>query len=346
VTQTGRPLTIAHVVVTDLFAGVERYICQVANELVDRGHQVVTIGGEQQRMRTEVVQQVRTRSASSLPAAALALVKERNVDIVHVHMTAAEGAAFLARPRQRAPIVATRHFASDRGSSKVARVLAQWTARSIAKDIAISEFVAHRAGGPTVLIPNGTAIQPQAPLRNKTVVMLQRLDVEKAPDLGIRAWAISGLGDRGWRLAIAGTGELAPSLEALASRLGVSQNVTFKGRIVDTDRFLAEASIFLAPAPEEPFGLSVVEAMAHGVPVVAANGGAHAETVADQGVLFPPGDPQSAAEALVALSEDVELRSRLGSALRLRQQRHYSIAVHVDRLEDLYRTVIAQCRRG
>ncbi len=62
------------------------------------------------------------------------------------------------------------------------------------------------------------------------------------------------------------------------------------GHVAETDALLAGASILLAPAPREPFGLSVVEAMAHGLPVVAAGGGAHLETVGDDGLLFPRGD--------------------------------------------------------
>jgi glycosyltransferase involved in cell wall biosynthesis len=122
----------------------------------------------------------------------------------------------------------------------------------------------------------------------------------------------------------------------------VADSVAFSGRIDDTDRFLAEASIFLAPAPGEPFGLSVVEAMAHGLPVVAAGGGAHLETVGESGLLFPPGHADQAAVALTDLGDDIERRRSVGGALRQRQQDEYSIGRHVDRLEDLYWTVVAE----
>ena len=128
------------------------------------------------------------------------------------------------------------------------------------------------------------------------VVMLQRLDEEKAPDVGLRAWAASGLADRGWRLVVAGTGVLRPDLERPGRpSWAAPDRWTFAGQVADTDGLLAGASVLLAPAPAEPFGLSVVEAMSHGLAVVAAAGGAHVETVADAGLLFPPGDADAAA---------------------------------------------------
>ena len=283
-----RHLSIVHVVVTNAFAGVERYVCQVVNELSARGHRVTTIGGDPSRMREELAAGVENRPADTLIRAAIALARSRRADIVHVHMTAAEGAAWLARPRQRAPLVATRHFARDRGSSPAVRALSRVTSRAISRDIAISQFVADRISGPSILIPNGVPDQAQAELQSNTAVMLQRLDSEKAPEVGVRAWSVSGLGDLGWRLVVAGDGELRPSLSRLADDLGVAESIDFLGQVTGTDDLLARASMFLAPAPEEPFGLSVVEAMAHGIPVVAAKEAHTWRRSATTGSSLPP----------------------------------------------------------
>ncbi len=340
VSRAPAPLAVTHVVVTDAFAGVERYVCQVANELTRRGHHVTVLGGEPGRMRAELSDRVTRRPARSLLQAARALGGQHGTDIVHAHMTTAEGAAWLAHPLNRAPIVATRHFARERGSSRPARALARVTAHALSRDVAISQFVADTVAGPTVLIRNGVPDRPQADLESTTVVMMQRLNTEKMPDVGIRAWAQSGLAGRGWRLVVAGLGELGPSLAHLAADLGVEDSVCFAGQVEDTDRLLAESSILVAPAPAEPFGLSVVEAMAHGVPVVAADGGAHRETVGDSGVLFAVGDPEAAAEALATLGGDVGRRREVGSRLRRRQQERFSLSRHVDELESLYRLVV------
>ena len=79
--------------------------------------------------------------------------------------------------------------------------------------------------------------------------------------------------------------------------------------------------------------------MAHGLAVVAAGGGAHVETVSDDGVLFPPGDVDAAADALARLADDPLALTSVGHALRSRQQDRYSIERHLDRLEALYASV-------
>ncbi len=197
-------------------------------------------------------------------------------------MTAAEMAAWLARPFQRAPIVATRHFAHDRGSSAPVRVLAHLASRSITVDIAISRFVAGSISGPSRLIYNGVADRPAAPLDARRVVMLQRLDAEKATDVGLRAWASERA--RRSRVAPAGGRRGPPAPDARRRWPTISgsaaASTSSAPSTIPTHCWPARA-IFLAPAPAEPFGLAVVEAMAHGLPVVAAAGGAHPETVGD-----------------------------------------------------------------
>ena len=335
-------LSVVQVVRSDAFAGVERYMCQVANGLAARGHQLTVIGGDAGRMRSELSDQIEHREATTVLQTARALAAQRHADVVHVHMTAAEGAAWLARPFQRAPIVATRHFPAERGRGRVAQSLARLAARPIARDIAISRFVADGVSGPTVLLRNAVPDQAQADLELPTVLMLQRLTEEKSPELGIRIWADSGLGAAGWRLVVAGTGDRRRAMTELTDTLGLADSVEFVGQRSDTDRLLSQSSVVLATAPEEPFGLSVVEAMAHGVPVVAAEGGGHVETMGRDGMLFPPGDARAASRALVRLAADRDLRRRVGERLRERQRRMFSLRQHLDGLERLYGEVIEE----
>lgn len=332
-------LEIAQVVRSDAFAGVERYVCLVSNALSERGHHVNVVGGEPERMRHELRDEIDHAAADSTSRVFRALVRRRRVDVVHVHMTAAELAAVAARPWHRAPLVSTRHF-PDRRGRRLPWLVSRVLRRALAEQIAISGYVAGMIGEPSVLIYNGVPERDPVPLEAPMLLMMQRLEPEKDPALGLRAWAESGLANSGWRLTVAGDGQLQGALCSLAKELGVSSSVSFLGRVTKTDALLETSSILLAAAPAEPFGLTVVEAMAHGVPVVAANGGAHRETVGGEGLLFAPGDAAAASEHLVALAKDPMRRRAEGERLRRRQQSLFSLDRHVDALEGVYSAVV------
>ena len=97
--------------------------------------------------------------------------------------------------------------------------------------------------------------------------------------MAIEGFVASGLADEGWTLDIAGEGSQRTHLERLAADRGAGAAVRFLGFRMDVDELMAAAGIFLAPRPTEALGLSVLEAMAAGLPVVAAAAGGHLETV-------------------------------------------------------------------
>jgi len=103
---------------------------------------------------------------------------------------------------------------------------------------------------------------------------------------------------------------------------------------------LARAGILLAPAPADAFGLSVLEALAAGVPVVACAAGGHLETVGrlPGGTMFPPGDAEAAAAALRSLLPD-PVRTAMSEAGRRLVDRNFTISRHVDQLLLKYETV-------
>jgi glycosyltransferase involved in cell wall biosynthesis len=264
-------------------------------------------------------------------------------DIVHAHMLAAELAAALGRRRPRPPLVVTRHFAAPRGSTPVGRLAARVVEPAVACEIAISQFVADSIGRSSRVLPNGVPSRAAAARANGTVVMAQRLEPEKDVGLGIRAWARSGLARQGWRLVVAGSGREAPALQTLAADLGVAGSVELVGHVADVQSLISQAAMFLATARGEPFGLSVVEAMAMGVPVIASAAGAHLETVGSVApeLLFAVGDADGCAERLSLLAADPALRGQIGDRLRAQQQRAFDLDHHVDRLLDLYHETLA-----
>jgi glycosyltransferase involved in cell wall biosynthesis len=335
-----RRLRIVHAIRSDNFAGVERYVCEVANALGAAGHEVVVVGGDPERMRTELATDIVQVAAPGTIDVWRGLSSLPDVDLIHAHMTAAEVAVAALGVRRRVPVVATRHFPGRRGAGAgLGLVLGPAIRRRLAAEVAVSRFVADRIRESAVVIHNGVSNREPALLQTPRVLMMSRLDPEKHVDAGIRAWAQSRLADRDWTMEIAGAGTLASSLRRLCVDLGVQDSVKLLGRVDGTDELLAASSVFLAPAPAEPFGLAVVEAMARGLPVVAAAGGGHLETVGAEGLLFDVDDVEAAGAHLRRLADDHELRTRVGQRLRERQQRLFSLERHVARLEQLYLAV-------
>jgi GT2 family glycosyltransferase/glycosyltransferase involved in cell wall biosynthesis len=336
------PLHIVHVVCTDNFAGVERYVATLAVEQAARGHDVHVIGGHHRFVPAALEgTAVSWEPCTSTGSALSALMRRRGLDLVHCHMTEAEAAGTAVSLVLRVPVVTTRHFAQSRGATTGGHLVAPFIARRMAAQIAISRFVADHVEGTCVVVPNGVAEAPLGPRAEPVVLVAQRLEAEKDTATALRAWAASGLAARGWRMEIAGTGDEEDTLRALAERLDITSTCRFLGFRDDVDECMARSRILLATSPGEPFGLSVVEAMARGVAVVATGTGAFAETVGScaDARLFSPGDAGGAATHLVALADDPKAADEYSSALRRLQQARFTVSETAKRTEAVYRAV-------
>ncbi len=114
-------------------------------------------------------------------------------------------------------------------------------------------------------------------------------------------------------LRIIGDGPRTKALHELANHLDIYKNVHFMGFRKDVPEQLAKFDIFVLSTRTEGFGISILEAMASGVPVVASRVGGVPEIIADgkNGLLFDVGDVSALADKIVKLIEDDELRKLL-----------------------------------
>jgi glycosyltransferase involved in cell wall biosynthesis len=334
-------LSVVHVVVTTKFAGVERYVANTATELVDRGCDVAVIGGSPDHMPAALGEAVKWLPGSTILQTLRSFATVGRCDICHAHMTLAETAAVLARPIHRAPIVATRHFAAPRGSTRISRPLGPLLTRSLAREIAASHFVAERLEKPPdAILPSGTRRLPNLwRPQNRVVLVIQRLQPEKDTLTALKAWEISRLWEEGWSLRLVGAGAERHRLEEWAATRGVPA-VSFAGWVADVEVELAAAGMVVAPTPAEALGLGVLEAMAAGVPVVACASGGHLETVArlPGARLFPPHDAKAAAAGMRSLLPD-RVRRDLSFAGRELVESKFSVTRHVDHLLEEYGVV-------
>jgi glycosyltransferase involved in cell wall biosynthesis len=134
-------------------------------------------------------------------------------------------------------------------------------------------------------------------------------------------------------------------LEDYAASVGLGDSVEFRGLAKDIQTALGEIDILVHASDEpEPFGRVLVEAMAAGKPVIAANAGGPREIVADgeTGILFEPGSPESLAAAIRRLLQDQRLRQRMGEAGRERVMEHFHARQQVEQVQRLYEEVLSR----
>ncbi|MER5948585.1 glycosyltransferase [Streptomyces sp. NPDC001904] len=177
------------------------------------------------------------------------------------------------------------------------------------------------------------------------LLFLGRLAEAKGLRLLMAAWdELAADGGPGVPLVIAGTGPLEREVAEWAAG---RDDVRYAG-LLDTAecrKAIARAVAVVAPSTWlEAFGLVAVEAMAAGVPVVAAGHGAFVELVEDgvTGLLHRPGDTASLASCLERIAADPVRNQEMGRAARSRYERGFSPAVGLERLVEEYRTAIAE----
>lgn len=138
-------------------------------------------------------------------------------------------------------------------------------------------------------------------------------------------------------------GAVRAEMEARVHAHGLSDRFRFLGFRSDAPQIVQAFDIVAVPSHVEPFGLSSLEAMAAGRPVVATRVGGIPEVVTDgsTGLLVPPGDAQALASALSALLASRQARATFGAAGRRRAEAVFGMSVHGRGLESLYDRVAA-----
>jgi glycosyltransferase involved in cell wall biosynthesis len=131
-------------------------------------------------------------------------------------------------------------------------------------------------------------------------------------------------------------------LETAAAHPNLMGRVHFTGYTPRVPEVTSVLDISTLCSENEAFGLTVIEAMALGKPVVATRAGAIPEILEEgrTGALFAPQDAAELAAKLEPLIRDKDLRTRMGSAARQVALERFSMKTHLENLEDLYREVL------
>ncbi|MFD8687447.1 glycosyltransferase family 4 protein [Streptomyces sp. NPDC059651] len=199
-------------------------------------------------------------------------------------------------------------------------------------------------------LPNSvpTPALPPADGRERVVVAAGRLVPVKRFDLLIEAFAPVAAQYPDWTLRVYGRGEERERLRGLIDRLGLYNNVFLMGAVTPMEAEWVKGSIGAATSDFEPFGMTIVEAMRCGLPVVStdcAYGPGEIITPGQDGRLVPVGDRDALAGALLDLVGDDELRRRMGRAA-LENSRRYAPAPVVAQAERLFEELLAARHAG
>ena len=207
------------------------------------------------------------------------------------------------------------------------------------------EFLVSRVGVDAELVhvlPNAvpaprTDSVPRALSGPCRILFLGRIGERKGTPVLLQA--LAQMRDADWELICAGDGEVS-KYQAMAGQLGLSPRVRFVGWVDEDEAqaLLAGSDLLVLPSLNEGLPMAIIEAMAHGLPVIATPVGGIPELVTSgrTGLLVPPADPDALAGALRRLIADPHARLRMGANAMTAWREHHLIDTYCRELATLY----------
>ncbi|HEY2784975.1 MAG TPA: glycosyltransferase [Fimbriiglobus sp.] len=295
-----------------------------------------------------------------------AAVSDRKIDVIHAHQYTPFFYSALAKPfcRPVTKLILTehgRHFPDV--VSPLRRAFNRTVLDRLADAVnACCRFSANALsrvdgfrGNRIRVIENGIPLEPYGPSVDKSelkrtlglepirryVVHIARHHPVKDQSTLIRGFASATTTLLDVDLVLVGDGPLREELEDLVRSLGVADRVRFVGIQNNVPEWLRAADAFALTSVSEAASLTLLEAMAAGLPVVVTNVGGNPEIVRQEveGLLVPRGDAPALAEAFGQIFCDPDLAQRLGNAGRRRVNETYRLDRTVDSYFQLYRTL-------
>ena len=268
----------------------------------------------------------------------------RTADIVHAHSGRALTEAFWKTVGSKVTRVVTRHVAFQPRNPWLHRTKYRFACDGV---IAVSGAVRRGLiatgvpGAKIEVIHTGIEMPEPAPQDKSkfgwsetdfVIGQLGAFSKEKGQDVAVAAANLLRESMPSARFILAGDGRLLNEMRRRAP-----ETVTFPGFVTDLAAFFAALDVFIMPSRSEAWGMAALEAMAHGVPVIASDVGGLPEIVEPDngGWLVPPGDPAALARAIVEVAASPDRLHEQGLKARQRAQR-FSVAQMVEQTEAFY----------
>lgn len=347
--------------------GAERQVCDLADKLAAKGHQVVLVsltGGSLNHPQSIAVKLVEVGMAKTpfgfikAYQSVRRLINEFKPDVMHSHMIHANIFARLLRLTTDIPrLVCTAHSTNEGGRGRILAYRLTDRLCDISTNVsqeAVDAFVQQGAvpAGRMVAIHNGIntehfrysaisreRLRAELGLAEHIPLLLAvgRLTAAKDYPNLLTAFAalppVFGVA----QLAIIGMGEDEDNIKARVISQGLSDRVHFLGLRRDVNEWMSAADVFVLSSAWEGFGLVVAEAMACERAVVATDCGGVKEVVGNAGFLVSPKDSEKLASAMSdALELSVSARTHFGSLARKRVEDNYSLSSVCERWLKIY----------
>jgi L-malate glycosyltransferase len=359
---------IAELVSTFNIGGAETLVLGLAQALRDEGFDPIAIavrsGGPLEERFAKAQIETCVSGRTGFPCIDLPgikrlanILKEKRVQVLHCHNRLAHiYGAFAAKIAGVPVVVCTRHSALTDGRPQKAHVLERIAKHLTDHFIAVSENVRQLAaelgriaGERSCVIHNGIDTSRFTPATSATkgpptLICVARLDPVKSHGLLLRS--VASLRSNGIELGlkIVGDGPTRQNIEEQIAELHLQDCVETLGARSDVAELLAAADIFVLPSKSEGLPMTIIEAMACGLPVVASDVGGVSELVRPNlsGFLVQAENENAMTEALEKIVTDRDLRQRMGTAGRDIATAQFDIRVIARLHAELFRDLMQQ----
>ncbi|MCD6369894.1 MAG: glycosyltransferase family 4 protein [Thermoplasmata archaeon] len=346
--------------------GVASHVRELAKWLKHRGFEVVIVTNEVRDSVDQGVDIFETPgprdplfnlNISPSINSKLQEILEKDVDVVHSHHAFSRlplSAIYLAHKLQ-IPSVLTTHTVSflpdleyfwqaiSYGYPRY-RLRLKKVDKIIAVSCAAKRFIQYFTDRKDIaVIPNGVDVRRFHPAKNKEynkeLLFVGRIVPKKGLHVLLYAMKKVVEKDNEIKLRVAGTGRLLPLMKSFSKALGIEKNVEFLGYVPDNELpevYRTSELLILPSITGESFGITLIEAMASGLPVIGTNVGGVPEIIRDCGKIVEPNRPEQLSNAILEMLHNPEQMKILSKKCRERAEKVYSWDVVGKRILSIY----------
>lgn len=353
-----RPLRVCHVSITLKTGGLERILADLARHHDPENCEPEFLAlrevgrfADEVRAAGRTVHQLAPSGRIGQINQMRKLFRERQFDVVHTHNTYPHIYASIAARLAGVPVVVNTRHGQRAGHGWKSSLPFRWASHLVDRIITVSDDAAKLCIDSDRVKPrkvqriwNGIDLSDfrfHGPVLKPIAISVARLSAEKDFPTLLRAVPriVSEVPD--FRLQIVGNGPERELLERLATELNITNFVEFLGERTDVPQLLSQAGFFVSSSKTEGISLTLLEAMAVGLPVIATAVGGNPEIIVPNstGYLVPAEDHDALAEAVIKLCGERGRWLELGEQGRLRVAEHFDVRRMASDYETLYQVL-------